>query len=337
VAKGQQNILVTGGAGYIGSHAVRRLIEKGYKVTVVDNLCHGHQAAVDKRANFYQIDIRETGALVQIMRENAIDAVMHFAAYIEVGESQENPLKYYDNNLVGGISLLKAVHEAGVGKFVFSSTAAVYGNPSYTPIDESHPRLPINTYGHTKNMMETVLMDCCRSYNLSCIVFRYFNVAGASPDGTLGEDHEPESHLIPRVLAAAEAGTEVSVYGNDYPTPDGSCVRDYIHVVDLVDAHILALECLQPGAPRIFNLGSESGYSVFEVLDTCRKVLNKEIRVMVQPRRAGDPPVLIAKNEKARELLQWKPQFGSLIDILSHAWQWHKTHPQGYRSSKDLK
>jgi UDP-glucose 4-epimerase len=326
------NILVAGGAGYIGSHAVRQLLKKKHQVIVLDNLSHGYRAAVDAAAcglsfqpQLIEADISDENTLTRILQENQIEAVMHFAAFIEVGESVQHPDRYYRNNVAGSFSLLNSMKNAHVQKLVFSSTAAVYGDPHEIPISESHPCSPINPYGRTKMMVELAIQDYAKAYNIGYVILRYFNVAGASPEGVIGEAHEPESHLIPRVLAAATGQSEsISIFGMDYSTPDGTCVRDYIHVEDLVAAHSLALENIQRGEGSIYNLGSERGFSVKEVIESCRKVTGIAMPVVEKTRRPGDPAILIASSAKIREELGWKRQFPDLDTIVRHAWNWQK-------------
>lgn len=320
-------ILVTGGAGYIGSHAARELLDRGHEVTVLDNLSHGHRWAVDSRAEFAQAGTGEAAKVVRLLHDRSIEAVLHFAADIEVGESVIDPAKYYLNNFAHSISLLDSLRRAGVRRFVFSSTAAVYGNPENMPIDEDEKCLPANPYGRAKLMVETALEDFRAAYGLGYVVLRYFNVAGAHPDGGLGEDHHPETHLIPNILKSARTGTPVKIFGTDYPTPDGTCIRDYIHVMDLVRAHILALESLKPGEGRTYNLGSESGFSVREVLAACEKVTGRKIQVDEVARRPGDAVALIASSRKIRHELGWRRQYPDLETIVMHAWRWHLTQP----------
>ncbi len=318
-------VLVTGGAGYIGSHTVLKLLNEGHQVFVVDNLSHGHREAVDSRAEFYQADVGDSVAMKNILLSIGVEAVVHFAAFIEVGESVTDPLKYYVNNFSNALSLLRSMAEAKVSKIVFSSTAAVYGNPLSTPILETDLRNPINPYGRSKMMVEQALEDFSRAYGLGYAILRYFNVAGASPGGQIGEAHEPESHLIPRILKAAGSSEQtVSIFGTDYETPDGTCIRDYVHVEDLAAAHLLAMTHLQPGCGEIYNLGSENGFSVREVITACRKVTGRPIEVKEQPRRAGDPAILVASSQKIRNYLGWKPEFTNLELIIQHAWNWHQ-------------
>lgn len=328
-------VLVTGGAGYIGSHAVRELINSGHSVTVLDNLSKGHEEAVDPRATLIKGSTADEDLLVQRLHAHQIEAVMHFAADIEVGESVTNPYKYYQNNFSNALNLLHAMMKAGIKKFVFSSTAAVYGNPEKTPIEENQRRNPINPYGRSKMMTEMAIEDFSRAHGLGYTILRYFNVAGASPDASIGEDHEPESHLIPRILHAARDEGEVNIFGTDYETEDGTCIRDYVHVVDLARAHVLALENMKVGEGKIFNLGSQKGFSVREVIRACEEVVGKKLKVMESERRPGDPAVLVASSQRIRLELQWKPLYPEIKTIVQHAWHWHTTHPHGYRSKSD--
>lgn len=326
-------ILVTGGAGYIGSHSVLALQQAGYKVIVLDNLVYGHRDLVEGVLGVKLIvgDTCDRSLLRQLFAEHQIEAVMHFAAYAYVGESVTKPAKYYDNNVIGTFTLLEAMREAGVNRFVFSSTCATYGVPESVPIVEDQPQHPINPYGATKLMVERILQDFDRAYNFRSVCLRYFNAAGADPEARLGEDHNPETHLIPLVLQTALGQREsISIYGADYDTPDGSCVRDYIHVMDIAQAHILALEyLLQDGKTDFFNLGNASGFSVKEVIETARKITGKEIKAEISDRRPGDPPALVGSGAKAQQILGWKPQYSDLEDIISHAWRWHqKRHPE---------
>lgn len=325
------SVLVTGGAGYIGSHAVQELLREGFDVVVLDDLSKGHREAIDRSVPFYQASLSDTGQLQSIFREHSIEAVLHFAAFIEVGESVRDPERYYRNNFCNALQLLQAMKDHGVGKFIFSSTAAVYGNPLSIPIDEDHPRCPINPYGRSKMMTELAAEDFCRAYGMGCTILRYFNVAGASPDARIGEAHEPETHLIPRVLATAHTGTgTVDIYGTDYPTEDGTCIRDYVHVIDLVRAHILALKSAQPSQSRVYNLGSESGFSVRQVIETCQNVVGRKLEVHAHERRPGDPAILIASSRKIRRELRWERRYPDLRTIIEHAWHWHARHPHGY-------
>ena len=325
-------ILVTGGAGYIGSHAVLTLQNAGYEVIVLDNLVYGHQDLVEKvlQAKLIVGDTCDRALLQQVFSQYKIDAVMHFAAYAYVGESVTKPAKYYQNNVVGTLTLLEAMLEAGVNNFVFSSTCATYGVPDSVPIKEEQPQNPINPYGATKLMVERMLQDFARAYDFRSVCLRYFNAAGADPEARLGEDHNPETHLIPLVLQTALGHREsISIFGTDYDTPDGSCVRDYIHILDIAQAHILALEyLLQDGKTDVFNLGNGNGFSVKEVIETARKVTGKEIKVQMSDRRPGDPPILVGSGAKARNILGWQPQYSNLEDIIAHAWQWHQKRHQ---------
>ena len=329
------NVLVAGGAGYIGSHAVKQLIEAGHRVAVVDNLFRGHGQAVDRRATFHEIDVADTHALAEVMAREKIDCVMHFAALTYVGESVADPLAYYANNTAGTVSLLKAVKATGVNRLVFSSTAAVYGEPEVTPIVENSPLRPINPYGRSKLFVEQVLGDLVASDpKFAYVALRYFNVAGAAADGTLGEDHDPETHLIPVLLQAALGlRDKVTVFGTDYPTPDGTCIRDYIHVEDLCAAHITAMNALRPGDTRSYNLGIGRGYSVKEVADSAIRVSGREIPIEYGPRRAGDPAVLFADPGKISRELGWSASYTELDAIVSTAWNWFEKHPNGYETS----
>ena len=326
------NVLVAGGAGYIGSHAVKQLIEAGHRVVAVDNLYRGHRSAVDGRATFHEIDAAETHALAELMEKENIDCVMHFAALTYVGESVADPLAYYANNTAGTISLLQAMKSAGVCRLVFSSTAAVYGEPEETPIAEDAPPRPINPYGRSKLFVEQVLRDqVAADGDFSFVSLRYFNVAGAASDGALGEDHDPETHLIPVLLQAALGRREkVAVFGTDYPTPDGTCIRDYIHVEDLCAAHVAAMAALRPGDARFYNLGIGQGYSVKEVVASARRVTGRNIPIEYGPRRDGDPAVLFADPGKIRRELGWSASYTDLDAIVSTAWNWFEKHPNGY-------
>ena len=324
-------ILVTGGAGYIGSHTVADLLERGEEVVVIDNLLTGHQEAL-LGGKFYEGDLRDKELLTRIFAENDITAVIHFAASSLVGESMQNPFKYYDNNVYGAMCLLDAMQQAGVKKIVFSSTAATYGEPEKVPIEESDRTEPANVYGETKLMMERMMNWFDKVHGIRYVALRYFNAAGAHTSGKIGEDHRPESHLIPLVLQTALGQREfISVFGEDYPTEDGTCVRDYIHVSDLADAHIKSVEYLNnEGASNVFNLGNGQGFSVKQVIETAVKVTGHDIPVKFEARRSGDPAVLVASSDKARSVLGWKPSYNQLEDIISGAWQWHESHPQGY-------
>lgn len=325
-------ILVCGGAGYIGSHAVAQLVDRGEDVVVVDNLQKGHQQAITDGAKFYNGDLRDRAFLQEVFNENKIDAVMHFAADSLVGESVQIPLQYYDNNVGGAISLLQVMKEHNVNKIVFSSTAATYGEPDVIPILEDAVTSPTNPYGETKLAVEKMLKWSAEAYGLQYVVLRYFNVAGAHPNGIIGEDHQPETHLIPIVLDVALGKREhISIFGDDYETPDGTCIRDYIHVIDLVEAHILAIEKLnRTGESGTYNLGNGNGYSVNEVIEVCRAVTGHEIPAVVAPRRAGDPARLVASSDKAKQELGWEPQYASLEAMVESAWNWFQKHPNGY-------
>jgi len=327
-------VMVAGGAGYIGSHAVKQLIEAGHQVVVVDNLFRGHRQAVHPQAKFYPLHLSDTRALADLLHKHSVDCVMHFAALAYVGESVADPLAYYDNNTAGTISLLEAMKEAEVTRLVFSSTCATYGEPTATPIVETMRQEPINPYGWSKWCVERILRDYgAAEGRFGYAALRYFNVAGAAADGSLGEDHDPETHLIPVVLQTVLGRREkVTVFGTDYPTPDGTCIRDYIHVSDLARAHLLALEALAPGnsSPLVYNLGNGQGFSVREVVEVARKVTGHPVPVIESHRRAGDPAVLIASSEKIRRELGWQPRFPDLKTIVESAWQWHRTHPDGY-------
>lgn len=319
------NILVVGGAGYIGSHMVWYLRQHGAQVTVLDDLSSGHRDAV-LDADFVQGSLADAGLLDKLFAGKAFDAVMHFASFIQVGESVREPAKYYRNNVANTLNLLEAMHGHGVKRFVFSSTAAVYGNPAYVPIDEAHALEPINPYGRSKMMIEQVLADYAQAYGLQSVCLRYFNAAGAHPEGLLGERHDPETHLIPLVLQAASGRRDhITVYGRDYDTPDGTCIRDYIHIMDLAQAHWQALRYLQDGgASAAFNLGNGQGFSVQHVIDVARQITGQKIALQEGPRRAGDPPRLVADASRAREVLGWKPHYADLQTIVSHAWAWEQ-------------
>ena len=325
-------ILVLGGAGYIGSHTVYELVDAGYEVIVIDNLLTGFKEAVHPQAKFYEGDIRDKIFLDNILSKEKIDGVIHFAASSQVGESMKNPLKYYNNNLCGTEVLLESMVEHGIDKIVFSSTAATYGEPESIPILETARTLPTNCYGETKLSMEKMFKWISKAHNLRYVSLRYFNACGAHPNGKIGEAHNPETHLIPLVLQVPNGKREyISVFGNDYDTKDGTCVRDYIHVNDLAQAHILAMEYLSKGGEsNIFNLGNGVGFTVKEVIETARKVTNHTIPIREEERRAGDPSVLIASSEKARKVLGWKRQYADLETIISTAWKWHVNHPDGY-------
>ncbi len=326
-------ILVLGGAGYIGSHTVYELIDQGKDVVIVDNLETGYQEAVHPKARFYQGDIRERSFMDHVFEQEKVDAVIHFAANSLVGESMINPLKYYDNNLCGTKVLLESMIAHGVDKIVFSSTAATYGEPERVPILESDRTEPTNTYGETKLSMEKMFKWTSKAHELRFVSLRYFNACGAHKSGEIGEAHNPESHLIPLILQVPNKQREaISIFGDDYDTKDGTCVRDYIHVTDLAQAHILAVDYLMKGnESNIFNLGNGVGFTVKEVIETARKVTGDPIKTEIVPRRAGDPAVLIASSEKAKTILGWKPEHADLEEIITSAWNWHKKHPKGYR------
>ncbi|CDE89031.1 TPA: UDP-glucose 4-epimerase GalE [Candidatus Gastranaerophilales bacterium HUM_20] len=328
-------ILVLGGAGYIGSHTVYELIDNGEDVVIIDNLLTGHEEAVHPKARFYKGDIRDKEFLDSVFKKEKIDAVIHFAASSLVGESMEKPLKYYDNNLCGTKILLDSMVEHGIDKIVFSSTAAVYGEPERIPILETDKTEPTNTYGETKLSMEKMFKWVGKAHGLRYVSLRYFNACGAHVSGKIGEDHNPESHLIPLILQVPNGKREfISIFGEDYQTKDGTCIRDYIHVTDLAQAHILAVKYLQNGGKSdIFNLGNGIGFSVKEVIETARKVTQKEIPAKVTPRRTGDPAKLIASSDKAKKVLGWKPQHAELDEIISTAWNWHKNHPDGFKNN----
>lgn len=325
-------LLVLGGAGYIGSHTATELLDNGHEVVIADNLVTGYREAVPEKATFYQGDLRDKDFLVDLLKKEKVDAVIHFAAFSLVGESVTNPLKYYENNLYGTKVLLDAMIETGVDKIVFSSTAATYGEPENIPILESDRTCPTNPYGETKLAMEKMISWAAKAHGLHFVSLRYFNACGAHKSGKIGEAHNPESHLIPLVLQVPNGKREfVSIYGNDYDTPDGTCIRDYIHVTDLAKAHILAVEYLMNGGESdIFNLGNGIGYSVKEVIETARKVTGHPIPAKEEARRAGDPARLVASGEKARKILGWEPEIKDLADIISSAWKWHKAHRDGY-------
>lgn len=325
-------ILVLGGAGYIGSHTVYELIDNGEDVVIIDNLLTGHKEAIHPKARFYKGDIRDREFLDDVFKKEKIDAVIHFAACSLVGESMEKPLKYYDNNLCGTKILLDSMVANGIDKIVFSSTAATYGEPEKVPILETDRTEPTNTYGETKLSMEKMFKWVGKAHGIRYVSLRYFNACGAHISGQIGEDHTPESHLIPLILQVPNGKREyISIFGDDYDTKDGTCVRDYIHVTDLAQAHILAVKYLQTGnESNIFNLGNGVGFTVKEVIDTARKVTSHPIPAKITPRRAGDPAQLIASSEKAKEILGWTPEHNSLEEIISTAWNWHKNHPNGF-------
>jgi UDP-glucose 4-epimerase len=320
------NILVVGGAGYIGSHMVKQLLDSGHDVSALDNLSNGHRDAV-LDGHFIEGDVGDRELVTQLMTATRFDAVMHFASFIEVGESVRDPAGYYQNNVVNTKTLLDAMLDCGIKHFIFSSTAAIFGEPLYTPIDEAHPKDPINPYGRSKLMVEHLLEDYDRAYGLKSVALRYFNAAGADPGGQIGERHDPETHLIPLVLQAASGRREfISIFGEDYDTPDGTCVRDYVHVNDLCNAHLLALEFLQSGQQSgRFNLGNGQGFSVRQVIDCARQVTGVDFSVRQEKPREGDPAVLVADSTRARTELGWSPQYAELAKMIDSAWQWEQS------------
>ena len=324
-SKNSPHILVVGGAGYIGSHMLKRLAQAGCRLTTLDNLRSGSSQAV-RWGSLVMGDVGDSRLLERLFTERHFDAVMHFASSIEVGASVAQPLDYYDNNLSRTLRLLQVMQRYGVDKLVFSSTAATFGEPLYVPIDEAHPQQPLNPYGHSKRMVEQVLADCDRAYGLRSVCLRYFNAAGADPDGELGENHQPETHLIPLVLQAASGERpHIKIYGQDYDTPDGTCIRDYIHVSDLCQAHWLALQSLLAGGPsQAYNLGHGQGYSVREVIAEAQRITGRPIEVIAAPRRPGDPARLIADPRQAQERLGWKTRWSDLPTLVAHAWQWEQ-------------
>jgi UDP-glucose 4-epimerase len=331
VSSSKPTILVTGGAGYIGSHAVLALQRAGYEAIVLDNLSSGHRELLEPlQVELIVGDTIDRPLLDQIFQTREIAAVMHFAADIAVGESVTDPAKYYRNNVAATLSLLEAMVAASIKAFVFSSSCALYGVPKFVPLTEDHPFDPISPYATTKWMVEKILNDFDVAYDFRSVAFRYFNASGADPEGLLGEDHAPETHLIPLVLLTALGQRDsIAILGTDYPTPDGTCIRDYIHVSDLAQAHVLGLKYLLDGGNSdVFNLGNGSGFSVREVIETARKITGKEINVVERDRRPGDPPILVGSSEKAQRVLGWQPQFAALETILNHAWQWHQKRHQ---------
>ncbi len=326
-------ILVTGGAGYIGSHTVRELRSRGYDVVVYDNLSTGHIESIGD-ALFVKGDLFDVELLKDTFKKYGVDSVIHFAAYSLVGESMINPLKYYKNNVSGTLCLLEAMTACDVKHLVFSSSAATYGDTGEDIITENSPQNPTSVYGMTKLMMERLMADFDRAYGMKYVALRYFNAAGAHADGDIGEDHNPESHLIPIIMQVLNGKREkLGIFGDDYPTFDGTCIRDYIHISDLADAHIKALESLRAGAnSNFYNLGNGNGFSVKQVIETVAKVTGRNVNYEVVPRRAGDPAILVASSDKIRRELGWKPQFDSLEKIVASAWKWHSTHPDGYKT-----
>ena len=344
-------VLVTGGAGYIGSHAVKVLAESGYDVVIYDDLSAGHREAVEilsarlagRRVTLVEGDIADRACVAETLKSSGATAVMHFAAKLSVGESVTHPFKYYATNVAGTLSVLQAMADCGVTSFILSSTAATFGEPLSTPgapdgallIDETHPQRPINAYGESKLAVERALPHLDRAYGIRSVALRYFNAAGADPDGWIGEDHWPEEHLIPRALAAASGGPALIVFGEDYPTPDGTCVRDFVHVTDLAQAHVLALQHLERGgASGAFNLGNGHGVSVRELIASVERVTGQSVARQAGPRRAGDPAVLVASSARIMRELGWQPRLAGLDDIVATAWQWHRTHPRGYRAAE---
>jgi len=328
------SVLVTGGAGYIGSHAVKALHAAGHRVIVYDNLSAGHREAARFAEAFIEGDIHDTARLREAFQDHDVDAVMHFAAWLSVGDSVRDPAGYYRNNVVGALSVLDAMVAEQVTRLVFSSTAAVFGNPVETPITEDHPKHPINAYGETKLAIERALPHYERAYGLTAVVLRYFNAAGADPDGQLGEDHDPELHLIPRAIDAALGRDTFQIFGDDYDTPDGTCLRDYIHVTDLADAHLRALESLRAGGPSAsYNLGNGRPTSVKDVVGSVARVVGHDVPVTMGPRREGDPGVLFASSDRLKRQLGWRPRFEDIDTIVRTAWQWRETRPSGYRSA----
>ncbi len=325
------SILVTGGAGYIGSHCVATLVDRGIDVVVVDDLSKGHKAAL-KGGRFYQGSVADKDFLNEVFTEESIEAVIHFAAYSLVGESMQIPEQYFRNNVTAGLSLIETMIEHKVPYLVFSSTAATFGEPERVPIEENDRQIPTNPYGESKLIVEHMLKWCDQAHGLKYCALRYFNVAGARADGSIGEDHRPESHLIPIILQVAQGKREkLSLFGTDYPTKDGTCIRDYIHVDDLIDAHILALDYLRAGNPSTaFNLGNGQGFSNREIMEAARRVTGHPIPVSEEGRRPGDPAILIASSQKAMDVLGWRPKYTNIEDIIATAWNWHFTHPNGY-------
>jgi UDP-glucose-4-epimerase GalE len=323
-------VLVTGGAGYIGSHAAKALKQAGYRPVVYDSFVAGHRGAV-RYGELVEGDINDVAALRRALREHGIGSVMHFAAFLDVGESVGHPVKYYRNNVFGALAVIEAMVAESLTHLVFSSTCATYGEPVETPISETHPQRPINSYGESKLAVERALPHVERAHGIRWVTLRYFNAAGADPDGEIGEDHAPEIHLIPRAIEAATGGRALQVFGDDYPTPDGTCLRDYVHVTDLADAHVRALEALvETGRSNVYNLATGRPQSVRAVIDAVQRVCGRQVPWTLAPRRAGDPAILYAAAQKARAELHWTPRFSELDDIVSTAWAWHRAHPRGY-------
>lgn len=324
-------VLVTGGAGYIGSHVVEMLIERGYQVVVFDNLSAGHRQAVHPQATFVQGDLLHKQDLEKLFSAHTFEGILHFASHIMVGESMQKPFKYFNDNVIAVMNVLEFATQHHIKRFILSSTANLYDAPNRIPIDESEPLIPGSVYGETKYMAERMLAWMDKLYGLKYCALRYFNACGAHPNAHIGEDHHPETHLIPLVLQVALGQREhVTVFGDDYSTPDGTCIRDYVHVLDLAEAHILALEALADGQSRVYNLGSGTGYSVLEVIETARKVTGHAIPMMIGARRAGDLPTLVADSSKIKQELGWRPEFDNLHVIIETAWKWHSTHPNGF-------
>lgn len=329
------NVLLTGGAGYIGSHVIRALQEAGHTPFVYDNLVKGHRQAIPQDVMLMVGDVTDRRRLATLLCNKQIDLVIHLAAFIEAGESVAKPDKYFQNNTIIGLTLLEAMRDAGVKNLVFSSTAAVYGTPKRVPIEETDRLEPINPYGASKLCVEYMLQGYAKAYNMGFVALRYFNVAGAHPSGEIGEDHDPETHLIPLILQVPLGKRpSIKIFGDDYDTPDGTCIRDYIHVCDLADAHVLAAGAIEPGQCKVFNLGNGEGFSVKQVIETCREVTDHDIPAEKAPRREGDPDRLVASSEKAMAELGWKPKYPYIKEIIGHAWQWHKNHPNGYGQPK---
>ncbi len=330
------NVLVIGGAGYIGSHCVRQLIQAGHRPVVLDNLVYGHRGALLPSVKFYLGNLEDKKLVGEILDAEKIDIVMHFAAFINVGESVSNPIKYYRNNLCGVVNLVETMIEHKVNKFVFSSTCATFGVPQKLPLTEDHPQLPINPYGQTKLDVENFLKACARAYGLSFVALRYFNASGAAEDGSIGEDHTPETHLIPlAIFAATGKRGSISVFGRDYDTPDGTCLRDYVHVDDLCRAHIAAFEKLEtPSSGHFYNLGTGTPNSVMEIIRAVEEVTGLKVPVEFGERRAGDPAALYANSQKAKEELGWKIKFNDVRSIIETAWRWHKNNPDGFGDKK---
>lgn len=327
-------VVVTGGAGYVGSHAVRALVDAGHSVAVIDNLSAGHAEALPAGVGLTRANIHDTESVRTALAEHRADAVMHFAAWLNVNESVHKPLEYYTNNVAGTLSVLDAMRAVGVHRFVFSSTCAVYGQPPAMPIVETFEKHPTNVYGETKLAVERALPHLERAFGLRWIALRYFNASGAHPSGEIGEDHDPEIHLVPLAIRAANGGTPLKVFGQDYPTPDGTCLRDYIHVCDLAEAHVLALAALEGGAASTaYNVGTGTAHSVRQVIDTVSRVVGRPVAWEPAPRREGDPAELRASSARVQQALGWRPKYADLETIVRHAWQWHSTHPRGYTVS----